>query len=121
MQSGARIIMQTPEWLATLETLTFVGLIGMGVYNRVVNWRKFHERTTKLENLFEQYQKDLKIVLDGYMGAFSRYMETCETCRTEVRVHHEADARHVTVDLREQIKDMAASIKRIETILMEKK
>jgi len=109
---------QTPEWLTFLETLTFAGMVGMGIYNRILNWRKIHDRTTALEIAFKQYQSDQKLFLDAMRETFASYMKTCEVCRAEVRLHHEQDVKHVTVDMRRQIESMAASIARIESHLM---
>jgi hypothetical protein len=113
--------METPELLTIVETAGFIGMVGMGIYKRILNWRKFNDRTTKLENSFEQYQKDQKLFLDTQSRAFELYLKTCETCRTEVRFHHESDVKHVTQDMRTQMNSMADSIKRIEAILMEQR
>jgi hypothetical protein len=113
--------MQTPEWLTGLETATFLGMVGMGIYNRILNWRKFQDRTTALETSFKQYQIDQKTFLDTMSKTFEAYMKTCEVCRAEVRLHHEYDAKHVTVDLRTQIQTMAGEISEIKSYLMEKK
>jgi hypothetical protein len=99
-----------PEWLAVTETLTFIIMIVGMVYNRLVSWKKFHERTSKLETAFEQYQKDVQ--------AFFR---TCEVCRGEVRTHHENDEKHVTKSLQDQIDRMADSIDEIKRYLMNTK
>ena len=97
----------TPQWLAALETLTFIAAIAVYVYNRLVSWKKYNERTTKLEIAFEQYQKDV-----------DRFFKTCETCRMEVAGHHENVDRHVNPDLRSKIEKMADEISEIKSYLM---
>ena len=101
----------TPSWLSSLETLSFVVVILAFLYNRIVNWRKFNERTAKLELSFEQYQKDI-----------ATFFKTCEMCRVEVRAHHEdVPGRHVTPDLRRQIESMASEISEIKSFLIANK
>ena len=99
-----------PLWLAIVETLTFVSAIAVVVYNRAVSWRRYNERVTRLETLFEQYQKDI-----------GQYFETCKGCRLEVSRHHESNDRHVTPDMRQQISRMAAAIDEIKSYLITKK
>lgn len=99
----------TPEWLSTIETLTFIGLVITLGYNRLVNWKKFNERTQKLEIAFDQYQKDIQ-----------HYLEICELCRGEVRKHHEGiTAEHVTPVLRDQINNLVRDVAEIKRFLME--
>jgi hypothetical protein len=112
---------QTPEWLTFTETCAFIGMVGMGIYKRILNWRKFQDRTTALEIAFKQYQIDQKLFLDAMRETFASYMKTCETCRAEVRSHHEQDTKHVTIDMRAQINNMASEISEIKTYLMENK
>lgn len=98
---------EQPQWLAVVETLTFIVLIATILYNRAINWKKYNERQTKLELAFEQYQKDIEM-----------YLKTCEVCRAEVRNHHERTDIHVTMDMRDQIRQMAQSINEIKAFLM---
>jgi hypothetical protein len=91
----------------------------MGIYNRILNWRKFQDRTTALEIAFKQYQVDQKNSIDKITEMFGNYLRTCEACKAEVRAHHELDTKHVTADLRAQIGSMASAIARIESKLME--
>jgi|WetSurSiteA1Bulk_404760.scaffolds.fasta_scaffold02632_9 hypothetical protein len=100
-------MLSQPSWLATVETLTFCVLITVTVYNRLVNWRKYNERTTALEIAFRQYQTDMKT-----------YLATCESCRLEVRVHHEDSDKHVTKTLQNQIDRLAEAVDEIKTFLM---
>lgn len=110
-----------PQWLTTLETVTFVVAILAFSYNRIVNWNKFNIRTTKLENSFEQYQKDQELLIKTFQETFAHYLKTCEICRSEVRIHHEdVNGRHVTADLREKINNMALDIKEIRGILLDR-
>jgi hypothetical protein len=101
--------MQTPAWLTIVETLTFVCLLIGIAYNRMVSWKKFNDRTTKLEIAFSQYQQDIQ-----------HYLEVCEICRTEVRQHHDGrTATHVTPELRDQINALVRDVADIKRFLME--
>jgi hypothetical protein len=97
----------TPQWLSNVEVLTFLALVATMLYNRLVSWKKFHERTSKLEISFDQYQKDVQA-----------FFKSCEVCRGEVRLHHEDALKHVTPSLQQQINRMADSIDEIKSILM---
>jgi hypothetical protein len=99
-----------PEWLGAIETLTFAGILIGAAWTRLLNWRKYNERTTALETAFDQYQKDIK-----------QYLSLCEICRGEVRAHHEDDTKHVTLDMRAQVDRMAKSIDEIKSFLMSSK
>jgi hypothetical protein len=101
--------LETPMWLSLIETLTFALLLISLIYNRLVNWKKFNERTTRLETEFEQYQKDMK-----------HYLEVCEQCRIDVRKHHEGlTAEHVTPALRDQVGNLVRDVAEIKSFLME--
>lgn len=106
--------MQIPEWLSIVETGTFMAVLITLAYNRLVSWKKFNERTSKLEISFDQYQKDQAIFMKETREMFAAYLKTCEICRLKVQEHHESDDRHVTPDLRAQISSMA---KNIDTIM----
>lgn len=120
-----------PPWLSMLETISFLLIIAGFVYSRLVNWRSYNDRTSKLEAQFDQYQKDMGLFLETYKTSVETFLQeyrkdltlfikTCETCRSEVRGHHESDTKHVTVDLREKIDQMAESINEIKNFLMTK-
>lgn len=120
-----------PPWLSMLETLAFIIAILSFAYSRLVNWRSYNDRTTKLEAAFAQYQKDMELFLGAYKQSMETFLQeyrkdlgafikTCETCRAEVRGHHESDTKHVTVDLREKIDQMADSINEIKNFLIAK-
>jgi hypothetical protein len=98
-----------PQWLGIVETLAFVALLVGLIYNRMVNWKSFNERTIKLETAFDQYQRDM-----------SHYLEVCELCRAEVRKHHEGvTAEHVTPALRDQLTNLVRDVSDIKRFLME--
>ena len=89
---------------------TFFVLIGTILYNRIMTWKRINERTMKLEAQFLQYQVDMR-----------HYLEICELCRGEVRKHHEDEVdRHVTPDMREQIKTLVVDVRDIKNHLMER-
>ena len=109
IQAIVPTVFAMPSWLGMIETLTFIVMIATVVYNRVMTLRKIHERTGRLEMAFEQYQKDM-----------SHYLQICELCRGEVRKHHEDETeRHVTPDMREQIKVLVEDVREIKRHLMQ--
>lgn len=97
-----------PEWLGVTETVAFSIMVGTFAYNRLVSWRRFNERTTSLENKFEVFARD-----------FDLYIKTCETCRGEVRRHHESSLLHVNDSFNDRLADMAVRIRNVEALLME--
>jgi uncharacterized membrane-anchored protein YhcB (DUF1043 family) len=101
------IALITPEWLGTIETLAFVGLLIGIIYNRLVNWRGFSDRTKKLESQFEQYQKDV-----------SMFFLSCQSCKKEISEHHEAAELHVTRSMMSQIDALVTDVAAIKTFLM---
>ena len=117
------------KWIDLIEIGTFVVLFVSFIYSRMANWKKFNDRTSKLEISFDQYQKDQSTSQDRYekMQAdaleamrelFATYLKTCEECRRGVQHHHESDERHVTPDLRSQISTMSKNIDAIMQHLM---
>lgn len=101
------IFLITPEWLGAIETLTFACLLIGLIYNRLVNWRSFNDRTRKLESSFNQYQKDIEL-----------FLLSCTSCKKEIAIHHEAVDLHVTRSMTSQIDALVADVAAIKTFLM---
>lgn len=128
--------MSQPEWLSGAETVTFFGLIisfiGLAlsvVHNRMASWKGFEKRTIELELIFKQYQTDttafrqqwhddVVLYLETTNKTFADYLKTCESCRADVRLHHERDDRHVTSDLRAQISALVSDMADVKRFLM---
>lgn len=103
------MISTTPEWLSMLQTTTFLCMLVGVIYNRMVSWKKFNERTMKLETAFEQYQKDI-----------GHYLQICELCRGEVRKHHEDNEVHVGSVLLDRINELAKEVSDIKNLLIQR-
>jgi hypothetical protein len=101
--------MTLPEWMAPVELIGFLTMIGAIMYNRVMTYRAIKEETAALKSAFHQYTVD-----------FGKYITTCESCKLNVVKHHENSDIHVSMDLREQMKLMQDDIRDIKSILMRK-
>lgn len=102
--------MNMQETLAVIEIGTFVLLIAGFGYSRLVSWRRFDQRTTKVEGKVEVMERDL-----------ASFIRACDLCRGDVRKHHESITMHVNSAFNDRINEIAVRVMNVEAILMEMK
>jgi hypothetical protein len=102
--------MDIREWVAIVEIATFLVLLGTILWNRHTDYQK-----TKLDMV------SLKESICNVQKSMDDYTRACIVCRTAVQVHHEDAGRHITVEMRDQLRELRADVTEIKRYLLEGK